>query len=551
MHRFAPLRAALLLAFAAAALLSAGCKRQTPVEAGIKDQILQLGNGSEPSDLDPTTAYSNTELTILNTLFEGLVDYSPDCHDIVPAAAEKWEISPDQRTYTFHLRKGLKWSNGDPLTSADFLYGFRRLIEPQLGAELAVYADWIVGGKDYRTGKTHDLNAVGFRAPDPLTFEITLNQRAPYYLGILAEGPFYPVHRATIEKYDAYLRRDAKWTRAGSLVGNGPFKLKEWKINEVVAVEKNPNYWDAAHVVLKEAHFHPIADLDAEENAFRAGLLHVTRYLPVVKLPGYLKDHRALVHTDPLVDTKYIDFNVKRAPFDDARVRRAFALAVDREALVRDVMRDGSRVADNLTLPGSGGYTARVHLPFDGQKARAALAEAGFAGGANFPHVSLVFTTAHQNEKQLVEALQAMWQRELGIHVDLVAQEEQVWLSTMRAKDFQLLTDDWLSGINDPVDLFQLFLGHSPTNNTGWDNAGYNQEFAAAAQAPDDAAREVHLQSMDAALLDDLPLLPLFHLSQNYLVQPSVQNWQDNLLGWHLLNHVFLQAAAPPAKGKP
>ena len=532
-------------------LLSAGCKRKTPVEMGIKDQIIQLGNGSEPRDLDPTIASSNTESNILNTLFEGLVNYSPDCTEIVPGAAEKWEISPDGHKYTFHLRRGLKWSNGDALTSADFLYSFRRLIEPQLGAELAVYADWVVGGQDYRLGKTHDLNAVGYRAPDPLTFEITLNQRAPYYLGILVEMPFYPVHRPSLEKHDAYLRREGDWTRPGSLVSNGPFKLKEWRINEVVAVEKNPNYWDAAHVILKEAHFHPVDNLDAEERAFRGGLLHVTRFLPVVKLLNYRKDKSPLVHTDRLIDTNYIDFNVQRAPFNDVRVRRAFALALDRQALVRDVMRDGSRAADDITLPGSGNYTARVHTPFDADKARATLAEAGFPGGANFPHVSLNFTPSIQNEQALVEAIQGMWQRELGIHVDLVAQEEKVWLNAMRSKDFQLLMDDWLSGINDPVDMFQLFLGSSSNNHTGWDNPGYNEEYAAAGQAPDDAAREVHLQSMDAVLVDDLPMIPLFHLSQNYLVQPSVQNWTENMLNWHLLNHVFLQAPAPPAQPKP
>jgi oligopeptide transport system substrate-binding protein len=301
-------------------------------------------------------------------------------------------------------------------------------------------------------------------------------------------------------------------------------------------------------VRLKGAVFHPIDNVDAEERAFRGGLLHVTRNLPVVKLPVYRQEQPKLVRTDELVETKYIDMNVRRAPFTDVRVRRAFATAVDREALVRDVMRDGSRVADNLTIPGSGGYTARVHLPYDGSKARAALAEAGFANGANFPPVSLVFTPAHQGEQAMVEALQGMWQRELGVHVDLVAQEEKVWLNTMRSKDFQMLTDGWLSGINDPVDMFQLFLGNSPNNNSGWDDAGYNEEFAAAGSAPDDAAREVHLQSMDAALLDGLPMLPLFHQSQNYLVHPSVQGWQVNMLGWHLLNQVYLQAPAPPAK---
>ena len=528
-------------------LLTSGCrKRGTPVEIGNREQILHVGNGAEPRDLDPTTATSVTEANILYALFEGLVALAPDGKTVVPGAAERWDVSPDGKTYTFHLHPGLKWSNGDALTADDFLYSFRRIIEPTLGSEMAIYADWVAGAQDYREERTHDFNAVGFRAPDGLTFEITLRERAPFWLALIAQNPFYPVHRATIEKHDAYVRREGNWTRPGSLVGNGPFVLKEWHTNTAVVVARNPLYWDAAHVRLQGVVFHPIDNADTEEKAFRGGLLHVTRYLPAAKLDAYRHPPSPLLHADPLVSTKFVEINVGRPPFNDVRVRRAFALAVDRAALVRDVRRDGSRAADSLAVPGSGpppGYTPRVRLATDPVRARAQSTEAGFPNGAGLPAVRLVFASSKQGDQTLVEAMQAMWQKELGVHVELVPQEEKVWLDTQRTKDYQLILYSW-QDINDPVALLQLFLGQSPANYSNWASPDYDREFAAAGQAPTDAERWTHLQNADALLMDALPLIPLYHENQNYLVQTAVRGWQDNPLNWHPFNTMSLEPSA-------
>ena len=546
MRRLSPplCRASLVAGCFVWSLLAGGCgQRETPVDVGDRTKTLQLGNSSEPRDLDPHTAVSVTESNILSSLFEGLVNYAPDGKSVVPGQAERWDISPDGKTYTFHLRAGLKWSNGDPLTSADFLYSFRRLLEPDLGSELAIYGDWVMGGKVYREGKTHDPESIGFRAPDPLTFVVELKNRSPFMLPLLAQNPFYPVHRPTIEKFNAYTRREANWTRPGSLVSNGPFQLMDWRVNDAVTVKKNPGYWDAAHVGLNGAQFHPIDNVDTEERAFRSGLLHVTRGVPAVKLDAYRQSHSPLLRADPLVATKYIDFSVTKAPFNDARVREAFAMAVNRQAIVQDVMRDGSRAADTLSTPGSGvgaTYSSKSLLPYDPEKARTLLAAAGFPKGAGFPVEHIIFTAAHPGEQALVEALQAMWQKELGARVELVNVEEKVWLNTMRTKQYDLLMDGW-NGINDPVDLLQLFLSTSPNNSSGWVSADYDREFEAAGAAANDAERDVHLQALDRILVDELPMIPLYHQNQNYLVQPSVQGWTENMLGWHLLNPIVLR----------
>ena len=513
----------------------AGCgKHETPVEIGNREQVFHLGNGAEPRDLDPHIATSITESNILCALFEGLVIFSPDGKTVLPGAAERWDISPDGKVYTFHLRTGLKWSNGDPLTSEDFLYSFRRIIEPKLASEMAVYANWVAGAQDYNEGKSSDLAAVGFRAPDPQTFEITLKERSPFWLTLVALNPFYPVHRASVEKADGYTRRDAEWTHPGKLIGNGPFTLKEWTVGKSLTVVKNPTYWDAAHVKLKAVMFHPIDDAGVEERAFRSDLLHATRFVPATRLQEYRQDHSPLLHADALVSTKFVLINTATAPFDDPGVRRAFAHALDRESLVRDVRRDGSRVADSLCVPGSGpspGYVPRERLRH----------EPAVWTHKETPRITLTFTPARQGDQQFCEAMQAMWQKELGVRVELVPQEEKVWLDSRTTKNYQLLLMSW-SDINDPVALLQLFVGNSPLNDSNWSSPEYDREFAAAGQSATDAERWTHLQNADAILVNQLPLIPLYHENQNYLMQPSVRGWQDNMLGWHLFNDISLEA---------
>ncbi len=531
LRRFAP---RLILLFVAAIVLPACRKRETPVEIGNREQIFHLGNGAEPRDLDPHTATSVTESNILGALFEGLVSFAPDGKTILPGAAERWDVSPDGKFYTFHLRPGLRWSNGDPLTSADFLYSFRRIIEPKLASEFAVYANWIVGAQDFNEGKSTDVASVGFRAPDPQTFEITLKERAPFLLALLAQNPFFPVHRPTIERYDAYARRRAEWTRPGNLVGNGPFVLKDWRVNDSLTVTKNPNYWDAPRVKLQAAVFHPIDDAGAEERAFRGGLLHATRYLPAARLEEYRHGHSPLLHADELVSTKFVELNTASPVFREAGLRQIYAHALDREAIVRDVRRDGSRRADSLCVPGSGpspGYTPRERLAYIEPKPDVRLASGT---------IKLTFTTAHQGDQQLCEAIQAMWLK-LGVHVELVPLEEKVWLDAMRTKNYEAILMSW-SDINDPVALLQLFLSGSPNNYSNWASSDYDREFADAGHSATDAERWTHLQNADAILMDELPLIPLYHENQNYLVQPSVRGWQDNMLGWHLLTGVSLEA---------
>ena len=277
-----------LLVFLAGLLSLTSCgKRETAVDAGLRAATLEISNTGEPGELDPHVINAAPDYQVIPALFEGLLNFEPTTLAPTPGVAERWEISADGLTYTFHLRANAKWSNGDPFTSADFVYSFRRALSPALGSQYTLLFNPVRGAADYAAGKLTDFSAVGFVAPDPHTLVITLAQPTPYLLGMIAGNPiWFPVHRATIERHGKIDQRGTGWTRAGHLVGNGAFILKEWRPNQVIVAEKSPLYWDAAHVRLQTLRFHAIDSLDAEERSFRAGQLHVARLPPAKALPS-------------------------------------------------------------------------------------------------------------------------------------------------------------------------------------------------------------------------------------------------------------------------
>ncbi|MGD0652217.1 MAG: peptide ABC transporter substrate-binding protein, partial [Verrucomicrobiia bacterium] len=270
-----------------------GCgKRETHVKAGDRRQIFYQGNGGEPQELDPHIVTGVSEQRILMTMLEGLLSQDPvDLHP-VPGVAERWDISPDGKTYTFYLRRNAKWSNGDPVTAHDFWESYRRLLTPSLAAEYSYMLFPVKNARAYNEGKITDFNQVGFKVLDDYTFEITLESSTPYLLSVINyHSSWMPVHLPTLRKYGDPYMRGSKWTRAGRFVGNGPFVLAKWRVNDVIVVEKNPTYWDRDHVRLNAIHFLPIESDETEERAFRAGQLHVTETLPLTKIDFYRKNY--------------------------------------------------------------------------------------------------------------------------------------------------------------------------------------------------------------------------------------------------------------------
>lgn len=536
-----PTRTATLLLSLAAALGLAACgRRETPAEAGLRTQTLLLGNGAEPQDLDPQTCVAYTDYNILIALFEGLTCIDEKTSQAAPGVAERWEASADGLTYTFHLRADARWSNGDPVTAGDFVYSFRRALSPGLASENSYLLYPIRNAEAFNTGRLSDFAAVGVSAPDARTLRLVLGHPCAYLPALAAHQAWFPVHRATIEKFGPFDRRGTPWTRPDNFVGDGPFQLKEWSPNARVVAEKNPYYWGAARNPLAAVVFFPNDNIATDESNFRAGQLHVTNDLLPDRIAHYRDTAPELLRIDPLSQTYFLRFNVRRPPLNDPRVRQALARAIDRAALARDVLLGSRQPAYALTPPDTAGYTCAARVPTDFDGARRLLAAAGYPGGKNFPPVEIQMFTDAINAKVL-EAIQQMWHHELGIDVTLANEDFRVYLDNERAFSYQITLARWFGDYDDPSTYLDLFTSGSGNNMTGWSNSAYDDGENQANRTPDPARRAEILQRTEAILLADAPIAPLFYGARTYLIQPYVRGWVPALLGVRRYQFVRLE----------
>ncbi|ACB75717.1 peptide ABC transporter substrate-binding protein [Opitutus terrae] len=533
----------LWLTLAALVLALTGCgKREgAPVQAADGSggsakpapKILLYGNGAEVQDIDPQIVTGLPEHMVVTALGEGLVSY--DARDLhpVPGVAESWEISAEGLTYTFHLRADARWANGDPVTARDFVGSYQRILTPALAAEYAyMLYNYIVGAKDYYDGKLTDFSQVGFRALDDRTLEIRLLQPTPYLLNAMNHYAWFPVHLATVAKFDGLARRGTNWTRPENFVGNGAFVIKSWRPNQAFVVQRSPTYWDRARVKLDEIHFFPVDNLDTEERMFRTGQLHVTYEVPSAKIDVYRRENPAALRIAPYLGTYFYRFNVTRPPLNDVRVRRALALAIDRESLVNNVVRGDERPAYAVSYPGNQGYTPRARLQGTVEEARRLLAEAGFPEGRGFPPLTLMYNT-QQNNRLIAEAIQQMWRRNLGIDIALSNQEWKVYIDAQHTKNFDIQRAGWIADYVDPHVFLDLWETTSGNNDTGWGSAEYDRLLAASLHAKTTEERYEIYQQLDQILVDELPVMPIYYYNRVHLVSPKLINFFPTLLDLH------------------
>ena len=523
--------------------LNAGCsRRQTSVGLGDQEQILHIGNGAEPQGLDPQVTTGVPESHILAALFEGLVAEDPkDLHPI-PGVAESWDISGDLKIYTFHLRHNAKWSNGDSVTAHDFVKSYKRMLSPNFAAMYSGMLFVVKNAEAYYNKKVSDFNEVGFKALDDFTLQITLDNPTPYFLSLLNHHSWFPVHIPTVEKYGKMDDQgNNRWTRLGNFVGNGPFILKEWKINQVIAVEKNQTYWDHDKVRLHEIHFHPIESLDTEERSFRSGQLHKTNKIPPTKISVYTKEHPEFLRIDPYLTVYFYRFNVRKPVLENKKVRQALAMAIDRKSIVENITLGGERPAYCLTPPNTAGYTCKAQVPTDFEAAKKLLAEAGYPDGKGFPSIEIVFNTVELH-KTIAEAIQQMWKKHLHIDVQLVNQEWKVYQDTLKQMNYQIARSGWVGDYVDPKTFLDMFITDGGNNRTGWSKLEYDRLLTETDQTGDPQKRFELFQKAEAILLDEAPIIPIYFNTQAYLIQPSVKGWYPTILDSHPYKHVYLES---------
>ena len=542
MHRFKTTW--LLALLTSASLILSGCdKPETRVSTGNRDQVLHVGNLSEPTDLDPQIISSVQDFKIVLGLFEGLTSYDPKTAEPVPALATTWESSDDARVWTFHLRPGALWSNGVPIVAQDFVWAYQRALSPALGAEYASMLFCLTNARAYLAGELTDFSQVGVKALDAHTLQLTLDNPVPYLPGMVAHSIWYPIHRDTILTHGEFDRRGTRWTRPGNLVGNGPFKLKDWVPNQIITLERNPFYWDNDNVRLNEVNFYPIENSATEEAAFRAGQLHVTTTIPQAKIAVYKNDpERAhLLKQNPQLATYFYRLNVERPPLNDVRVRRALSMVINRQQIIDAVARGDQLPAFSLTPPNTGGYNSPDVLRYDPDAARALLAEAGFPGGAGFPRLELLYNTS-DGHKALAEALQQMWKQELGVEIGLYNQEAKVWNDTMREKNYDIARYAWSGDYLDASTFLDLLTSENGNNQTNWSNAEYDRLIEESRTVTDKAARYAVYRQAETMLMQESPIVPLYYYMNNSLQLPELKGFEGNLLDLHPFNRVHLEA---------
>ncbi len=534
---------ACILALLALTACSKSEKPTASASPSATPQILRIAQRNEPSDLDPATATLPDEFFILRALSEGLL--VPDTANTnrgepLPAAAERFNVSPDGLTYTFHLRPAATWSDGSPVTAADFLASYRRALTPATAAPKAHLFYAVKNARAFLTGAVSDFSLVGFAAPDPHTLVISLAQPTPRFPHYVASGPWLPTNPRAIAQHGR------TWTQPGHFIGNGPFVLTEWRQQQRIVVKKNPRYRAAASVALAEIQFLRFDSGDTEERAYRAGQVDVTMSVPFTKIETYTRDRPAEFHRAPAAETRFLSFNTTRPALADARVRRALSLAINRPQIVERITRGGQPPAVTFLAPAlSGGRsllagdglappsTANASSPStspDAPTARDLLAAAGYPAGRGFPRLEL--TAWSPSQSPVLEAIQAMWRTELGIEVSIVIHEAKVHLSAFASGSYDIAfaTTAPLLEVADPVALLANFTTTGANNYPRWHHATFDALVATASATPDATRQSTLLAEAEALLSAESPVAPLYFNTRTWLMSPRVHGWREDPL---------------------
>jgi oligopeptide transport system substrate-binding protein len=431
------------------------------------------------------------------------------------------------------------------------------MLMPTFGAEYASMLHGIRGAKDFASGKTKDFRSVGLRAPDANTLVIELEHPIPYFLQLVCHHSWIPVHPPTILKFGGIDALNTPWTRPGSMVCSGAFTLESWEVARRVVLRKNPRYWNAKEVALNAVEFRAIADLFAEERAFRGGELHVTGAVPPYKVAKLRAEKAPHLRIDPFLSTAFVWVNcdikgakpadvAARKALSDPRVRRALGMAIDRDLIAEKVLRAGESPALHFTPPGTGGFQPTARWKQDFAEARRLLAEAGYPGGKGLPKFDYLYATS-EGQQMVAQAYQEMWRRELGVEVELRNLEWKVYLTAMRKGEFHLCRGAWVGDYNDPNTFLEMLITGNELNNCNWSDAEYDRLLGLAARETDAAKRFGYFQQAEARLVEQAPVLPVVFNKNKYLMRPEVQGWHPTLLDQHPLSAVRL--VPTPRKG--
>ncbi|MEQ8764167.1 MAG: peptide ABC transporter substrate-binding protein [Planctomycetota bacterium] len=525
--------------------------------SGLEEADFVFSNQTEVSTLDPATVTGVPEGRILRAIFEGLCVKHPKTLEPLPGMAESWEISDDGTVYTFTIRRGAKWSNGDDFTAQDFVYSFERFLNPLTAAEYAYQLWYVKGAEAYTTGDTEQIadtdgrlerfsELVGIRAVDDTTLRIELDSPTPYFLDLCAFYPLFPVNRRNIEEAKkAYPDTwQLQWLRPENIVTNGPYLVSFRRVNDRIRLVKNEDYWDADNVAFEIIDALAVDNISTELKLYLTGAADWITDLPAAVIPKMMP--REDFNPTPYLGSYFYRVNVTRPPFDDPRIRRALALTIDRRSICENVTRAGQQPAWAYVPPGIEGYrnagmahaeadTYEAGLEKDIQEAKRLLQDAGYGpGGKELPTIEIHYNT-QETHKDIAEVIADAWKRNLGLNVKLLNQEWKVYLDTQQNLDYDVSRSAWIGDYPDPNTFLDMFVTGGENNKTGWGNAEYDRLIQEAAAELDRPKRMELLRQAESILMEELPVLPIYFYVTKNVVNPRLGGFYENVQDEHFL----------------
>ncbi len=493
--------------------------------------VYHRGNTAEPETLDQHLTSTIYESNILRDLYEGLVVHGPSA-EVQPGVAESWTVSDDGLVYTFSLRDDALWSNGDPVTADDFVFSYRRILDPATGAKYADILYPLAGAEAVNTGEATG-DALGVRAVDATTLEITLEQSTPYFIELLTHQTSLPVHPPSVEAHGM------AFTRPENMVSNGAYTLVEWVPNAHIKAAKNENFHDAANVAIDEVYYYPTEDRSAALRRFMAGELHSNNDAPTEQMAFMREELGEQLRIAPYLGTYYYAVNTTKPPFDDVRVRQALSMVIDREFLAEEIWAEAMVAGYSFVPPGIGNYGEPAFadvkdLPmFDREEQALALLEEAGYGPDNPLQVEIRYNTS-ENHQKTATAIADMW-KPLGVETTLFITHTKSLYAHLRDRgDFDVARAGWIGDYSDPQNfLFMVESDNQGFNYARYNNPDYDALMDQAADTVDLDERAAILKQAEELFMQDLPFIPLMYYGSMSMVSPQLQGWEDNLQNVH------------------
>ncbi len=500
-----------------------------PKPRGGSENVFRVNLGTEPPSLDWSVATDHVSFNVISNLMVGLTEFDQDLKP-APVVARSWDILDGGQKILFHLRDDVSWSDGQRVRAQDFEYSWKRLLNPKTASEYAYILFDIVNAEEYHTGKIDDDRMVGVKARDDLTLEVELKHPASYFLSITTFEVTYPQRQDVIEKFGA------KWTDPAHIVTNGPFLLSSWKHENEIQLVANPNFF-LGKPAIETVKMFMVNEKTTALALYEQGQLDFidNHSIPAFEKPRLAKT--AAFQRIPQLRGYYYGFATDRKPFDDVRVRKAFALAIDRNVFPK-ILHGGEKPARSWIPPGMPAYNSEIGLPYNPPEARRLLREAGYPDGKGFPPVTLGYNNDEEH-KIVAEAVQGMWKRNLGVLVKLENQEWKVYLKKLQTDPPHIFRLGWGADYPDPDNFMKLFTSSSGNNNTRWKNPRYDQLVDLAAKEFD-ARKRIKLYNEAQKILceTDLPIVPLFTTAESTVLNPRFTGLEFNSMARLILRDV-------------